>query len=186
VRAVALTLGRVLEDERCLLVEEAVTNVPAVSELVPRSEPGTLFSSGGPGLGWSPGASVGVKLARPERPVVAVLGDGSFMFGVPTAALSLAAEALAPVVLVVLNNQGYRASRRPVLQLFPDGASVKRGEVIGTRFARAPDFVDLARACGAYGERTDGAAGLADALGRALAASQQGVSAVIDVRIEQS
>jgi len=186
VRAVALALGRLLESERCLLVEEAVTNVPALSELVPRNEPGTLFSSGGPGLGWSPGASVGIKLARPDRPVVAVLGDGSFMFGVPTAALALAAEAGAPVVLVVLNNEGYRASRRPVLELFPDGASARRGEVLGTRFARAPDFVALARACGAHGERTEGATGLEDALGRALAANRRGDSAVIDVHLEQS
>jgi len=186
IRAVLAVLDRALEAAGGLLVEEAVTNLGAVAELVGRREPGTLYTAGGPGLGWSPGASVGIKLARPERPVVALVGDGSFMFGVPTAALSLAAEANAPVVIVVLNNGGYRASRLPVFELFSDGASARRGEVIGTRFARPPDFVALAAACGAWATRTEGAAGLPEALERALVAAEDGTTAVIDVRIEQA
>jgi acetolactate synthase-1/2/3 large subunit len=128
---------------------------------------------------------VGIKLARPDRQVVAVVGDGAFMFGVPTAALCLAAEARAPVVIVVLNNGGYRASRLPVLQLFPAGVSAARGDVVGASFTQAPDFVRIAEACGAYGTRTEGADGLAQALDRAMSATREGQAAVIDVRIEQ-
>ncbi|HJS94859.1 MAG TPA: thiamine pyrophosphate-dependent enzyme, partial [Solirubrobacteraceae bacterium] len=184
IRAVVLALSQAL-DPGCLVVEEAVSNLGPIAELLDRPEPHTMFSAGGPGLGWAPGAAVGIKLARPDRQVVAVVGDGAFMFGVPTAALSLAAEARAPVVIVVLNNGGYRASRLPVLQLFPDGVSATRGNVVGASFTRAPDFVKIAEGCGAYGTRTDGADGLPEALARALSTTREGQSAVIDVHIEQ-
>jgi acetolactate synthase-1/2/3 large subunit len=185
IRAVALALNEAL-DPGCLVVEEAVSNLAPIAELLDRPEARTLYSAGGPGLGWAPGASVGIKLARPDRDVVAIVGDGAFMFGVPTATLCLAAEAGAPVVIVVLNNGGYRASRLPVLNLFPDGVSASRGEVVGTSFARAPDFVRVAEACGAYGARTDGADGLPEALTGALVAARAGTAAVIDVRVEQA
>jgi acetolactate synthase-1/2/3 large subunit len=184
VRAVMLALSRAL-DPGCLVVEEAVSNIVPVAELLDRPEPDTLFSAGGPGLGWAPGAAVGIKLARPDRDVVAIVGDGTFMFGVPTAALCLAAEAGAPVTIVVLNNAGYRASRLPVLNLFPDGVSATSGAVVGTRFAQAPDFVAIAEACGALGARTEGTDGLGEALERARAATRAGRAAVIDIRIDQ-
>lgn len=184
IRTVARALSDAL-DPGTLVVEEAVSNLGPVAELLDRPEPMTLYSAGGPGLGWAPGASVGIKLARPDRDVVAIVGDGAFMFGVPTATLCLATEAGAPVVIVVLNNGGYRASRLPVLSLFPGGVSAGRGDVVATRFAAAPDFVQVAEACGAYGIRTEGADGLAGALARALGAARDGRTAVIDVRIDQ-
>jgi acetolactate synthase-1/2/3 large subunit len=182
VRDVLLTLNGRL-DAHDIVLEEAVSNTELVIESLARTEPGTLCSPGGPGLGWALGASVGVKLARPDRRVVAVVGDGAFMFAVPTAALCLAAEARAPFLAVVLNNDGYRASRRPVEDLFPDGASVTRGSVVGTRFACPPDFAAVAAACGAHGERVEGTAGLDDAIGRAFKAVDDGRAAVVDVAV---
>jgi acetolactate synthase-1/2/3 large subunit len=184
VRDVVAALNAHLDPEDVVL-EEAVSNTEIVTELLARNEPGTLCSAGGPGLGWALGASVGVKLARPSRRVVAVTGDGAFMFGVPTAALCLAAEARAPFVAVVLNNNGYRASRRPVLSLFPDGVSAATGSVTGTRFARPPDFAGLATACGAYGERVADPATLSDALQRAFKAADDGRAAVLDVAVSE-
>ncbi len=185
VRDVVLALNDHL-DSHDVVLEEAVSNTEVVTELLTRNEPGTLCSAGAPGLGWALGAAVGVKLARPSHRAVAIVGDGAFMFGVPTAALCLAAEAGAPFVAVVLNNDGYRASRRPVLELFPDGASAASGSVLGTRFARPPDLAAVARACGAYGERVDPGAtagDLHDALQRALKATDDGTAAVVDVAV---
>jgi acetolactate synthase-1/2/3 large subunit len=185
IRAVLLAINEAL-DPGCLVVEEVVSNVGAFGELIDRPEPGTLYSAGGPGLGWAPGAAVGIKLARPDRSVVAIVGDGVFYFAVPTATLCLAAEAEAPVVIVVLNNRGYRASRLPVLALFPDGVSAQDGEVAGTAFAHPPDVVAIAEACGAWGTRTDGADGLSAALAEAIAVTRRGRSAVVDVRVQQA
>ena len=115
--------------------------------------------------------------------MVLIAGDGAMQ---QTAAElgTLLGQGLAPVI-IVLNNGGYRASRLPVLHLFPDGVSAARGQVVGASFAQAPDFVRLAEACGAYGTRTEGANGLPEALAQALNATREGKSAVIDVRVEQ-
>lgn len=95
------------------------------------------------------------------------------------------ARSSSPAVAVVLNNNGYRASRRPVLGLFPDGVSAARGSVTGTRFACPPDFAGLATACGAYGERVEGPATLGDALQRAFKAADDGRAAVLDVAVSE-
>ncbi|MEV5748893.1 thiamine pyrophosphate-requiring protein [Actinoallomurus sp. NPDC052308] len=166
-----------------IVVEEAVTNAGTLHETLERSLPGTMAGTGSPGLGWGLGGAVGVSLAAPERRVVTVVGDGSFMFGVPTAALCLAAEADAPILAVVLNNDGYKASRMPVFELFPEGRSAARGDAVGTRFQSPPDFAAVARACHAQGESVTDRADLVPALQRALKALEAGSSAVVDVRL---
>jgi acetolactate synthase-1/2/3 large subunit len=108
------------------------------------------------------------------------------MFAVPTAALCLAAEADAPILAVVLNNDGYRASRLPVFELFPDGVSASRGDAVGTRFRHPPDLAAVARACHAHGETVDDRAELMPALRRALESLEAGRSAVVDVRIARN
>jgi acetolactate synthase-1/2/3 large subunit len=126
-----------------------------------------------------------VKLARPDRRVIAITGDGSFLFGVPTSALMMAAEWGTPFLAVILNNGGYRASRLPVYGLFPDGVSAQRQTAVGTRFTRAPDYPALAAACHAHGERVEKAEDLVPALRRALAAVDAGQAAVIECVVEQ-
>jgi acetolactate synthase-1/2/3 large subunit len=172
-------------DQEDIVIEEAVTNAAAVYEGLERTRPGTLTGAAAPGLGWALGGSLGVKLARPDRRVIAVTGDGAFLFGVPTSALMMAAEWGTPFLTVILNNNGYRASRLPVYGLFPDGVSVRRGDAAGTRFHRAPDYPALAVACHAHGERVGSAAELAPALRRALAALDAGQAAVVECVVEQ-
>ena len=168
-----------------IVIEEAVTNSPAVYGALERTKPGTLTGSAAPGLGFALGGSLGVKLARPDRRVIAVTGDGAFLFGVPTSALMMAAEWGTPFLTIILNNNGYRASRLPVYDLFPDGISVKRGEAAGTRFSRSPDYPALAAACHAHGERVARAEDLLPALRRALDAVDAGQAAVLECVIEQ-
>ena len=177
-------LNQVIEAED-IVIEEAVTNAPAVYEGLERTRPCTLTGSTGPGLGWALGGSLGVKLARPDRRVIAVTGDGSFLFGVPTSALTMAAEWGTPFLAVILNNKGYRASRLPVYGLFPEGVSARRRTAIGTRFTWAPDYPALAAACHAHGERVEKAEDLVPALRRALAALDNGQAAVVECVIEQ-
>ncbi len=179
---VAEALNAVLREDD-ILVEEAVTNAGALHDHVRRSLPGTLGGAGTPGLGWGLGGAIGIKLALPGRRVVTVVGDGSFMFSVPTAALCLAAEAEAPILAVVLNNDGYRASRLPVFELFPYGVSAGRGDAVGTRFQSPPDLAAVARACHAHGETVNKRGDLVSALSRALKALEAGRSAVVDVHI---
>jgi acetolactate synthase I/II/III large subunit len=181
---VVVALNEVIDPED-IVVDEAVTNAPAVYQALERTRPGTLVGAASPGLGWALGGALGVGLACPDRRVIAIVGDGAFLFGVPTSALMMAAEWGTPFLTVILNNSGYRASRLPVYGLFPDGVSVRRRDAAGTRFSHAPDYPALAAACHALGERVARAEDLVPALRRALAALDGGQSAVVECVIEQ-
>lgn len=166
-----------------LLVEEATTNGDALRAGVRRTLPGTVFQAGGSGLGWALGAATGLRLAAPRRRVVAVVGDGSFLFSEPVAALWTAHHERTPFLTVVLQNGGYAASRRPVFTLFPDGESRRSGDVVGTRFPDPPDMAALARACHAHGDHVRERDRLGPALRAAAGAVQDGVCAVVVVEL---
>src|SRR5207253_9136248 len=110
------------------------------------------FSTGAPALGAALGGALGVRLARPGAPVVVICCDGAFNFGIPTAAFFTAHRSGAPFLTVILNNGAYRASQYPVRNLYPNGAAVARNDFPETELAPAPDYVQLARACGGDGE----------------------------------
>ncbi|MGC2654188.1 MAG: thiamine pyrophosphate-requiring protein, partial [Mycobacterium sp.] len=181
--AMLAELSRALPPQ-AVVVEEAVTNRPAVARQVPR-EPGQLFDTGAPGLGWALGGALGIKLARPEAPVVAICGDGSFNFGVPTAAFWSAHRYGAPFVAVVLNNHSYWASKAPVIELYPDGASVRADDFAETQLTPATDYAALATACGGAGQTVHTRDEIGDAVRWALAVNAEGRCAVVDVRLPQ-
>jgi acetolactate synthase-1/2/3 large subunit len=164
-----------------IVLDEMITSSDAVRRFLGRQEPGSLLSAGAPGLGWALGAALGARLAAPDQTVVALVGDGSFVFGSPVAALWAAQQAQAPFLTVILNNAGYNASKMPVLGLFPDGASSRADAFPGVRFATPPDYAMLARSCHAYGERVEEPEQLGPAIERALAEVQAGRAAVLDV-----
>jgi acetolactate synthase-1/2/3 large subunit len=168
-----------------IVLDESVTSSDALRRFLNREKPGSVLSAGAPGLGWSLGAGVGVKLAAPDQTVVSVVGDGSFVFGSPVAALWAAQQAAAPFLTVVMNNGGYNASKMPVLGLFPDGASRRANAFPGVRFNTPPDYAALARSCHAYGERVEDPAELPEAVSRGVAAVQAGQAAVLDVVLSQ-
>ena len=69
-------------------------------------EPGTFFGIQGGALGWAMPGALGLKLAKPDRPVLAVVGDGASMYTVQ--ALWTAATYNIPVVYAICNNRAYR------------------------------------------------------------------------------
>jgi acetolactate synthase-1/2/3 large subunit len=165
-----------------IVLEEAVTNRGAVTRQIAR-DPGFHFGTGAPALGWAVAGALGVKLARPQSPVVSVCGDGSFNFGVPTAAIWSAQKAGAPFVAVILNNQAYRASRLPVQQLYPKGSADTEGTFPETGLSPAPDYVQLARAYGGDGAVVERPEDLPAALEQCLQVQDGGRCAVLDVRL---
>ncbi|MGW4652303.1 benzoylformate decarboxylase [Kitasatospora sp. NPDC004289] len=88
-----------------LWVNESPSNVPQFHRATRISAPGSYLFSAGGGLGYGAAAAVGAQLAVPERPVVAVLGDGSVHYAVQ--ALWTAARYDLPVTFVVLSNARY-------------------------------------------------------------------------------
>jgi len=120
-----------------------------------------LYPTGSAVLGYAVPAAIGAKLARPERAVVAVAGDGGFMFSV--AELATAVKYRLPIVFVVVNDDRYGAIKYLQTRLY-DG---RWGE---TELAN-PDFPALAHAFGASGERVETAAALSGAISRGLLAN---------------
>jgi acetolactate synthase I/II/III large subunit len=176
---VAWCLKQVLPEE-AIVVEDVVTNRGWVQTHLMRNQPGSYFSPGGSSLGWPQNAAIGIKLAHPDQPVVAVVGDGGFVFGNPLAALWTARKANAPALTVVFNNGGYNASKAPVADLYPDGAVVRANDGVVTAIDPRPDYASIAQACGAFGATVRDPSLLQATLSRALDEVQHGRSAVVD------
>lgn len=181
----ARCVDRVLRDDD-LLLAEAVTNVPVVTQLIERRRPGTFFDSGGSSLGWGLGAALGAKLAAPERRVVCLEGDGCFVFGQPVPALWSAAREQLPFLTVILNNACYNAVRLPTRTHYPDGASVTGNHFVAMDLDPSPNYAAIAAGCGVYGETITDPADVEPALRRALARVDAGEPVVLDVRLEPS
>jgi acetolactate synthase-1/2/3 large subunit len=130
-----------------IVISEGVTHFHTISDHAGRTRPGTLFNSGGGSLGWCGGAALGVKLARPEATVVGLLGDGCYMFSVPSTVHWMARRYRTPFLQVIYNNRGWRAPRLSTMAVHPQGHA-SRGADIGTSFDPAPDYAGIAAAAG--------------------------------------
>ncbi len=129
----------------------------------PVYESGTYLTSSYFGnLGFAYPTALGAKVARPDRPVVALSGDGGFLFNSQEMATAVM-EGIS-VVAVVFNDNAYGNVLRDQVNRFD-------GNVIGTRLHN-PDFMKLADAYGASGIRVNGPEELAPALRRAIDADR--------------
>ena len=133
------------------------------------TRPGTFFNHAHSGvLGWGPGAALGAKLACPERTVVCAVGDGSHVFGVPTATHFMSRECALPILYVIYNNSGWQRSRQATFGYAPNGWAAAAESVPLCEWETSPDYETICEANGGYGERVDDAAQLPAALERAL------------------
>jgi len=137
----------------------------------PVYRPRTLIGSGYQGtLGSGFPTALGVKVAHPDQAVVAISGDGGFMFAVQE--LATAVQYGIGVVTLVFNNNAYGNVRRDQRERF-------EGRVLGSDL-RNPDFLKLADAFGVRGERVGSPEALRPVLARAL---ESGVPWLIEVPV---
>jgi thiamine pyrophosphate-dependent acetolactate synthase large subunit-like protein len=130
-------------------------------------------------LGWGMAAAFGVKLARPDLPVVSVVGDGSFCFSGPQP-LWTQARYKAPVMNIVLNNHSYNNERNRIWHY--GGRQFKTGRDM-TCYLGSPD-VDYAKASEAFGveaEVVKEPGKLKDAIGRAKRVIADGRPYLLDI-----
>ena len=137
----------------------------------PIYEPRTFITSGYQGtLGSGFPTALGAKVAHPDRPVVAISGDGGFMFGVQE--LATAVQFGIGVVTLVFNNNSYGNVRRDQRERF-------EGRVVASDLVN-PDFVKLAESFGVGAARVTSPQGFRAALEKALA---HGGPYLIDVEV---
>jgi acetolactate synthase-1/2/3 large subunit len=171
---------RILADVRAALPRNALIttdvgwNKNGVGQQFPILEPGTIYTPGGYAtMGFGAPAALGAKLARPDRVVVALVGDGGF--GQNPALLATAFEEGIPVVWVIMNNYAFGT--------IAGLEKAHYGTTYGTVFQKdgkpySPDYAAIAKAYGVEGVKIDSAADFKPALERAIAS---GKPFVIDV-----
>ena len=119
------------------------------------------------GLGWSLPAALGMKLAQPDRLVIATMGDGSYMFSNPVACHQVGEGQDIPVLSVIVNNLEWNAVRRATMGLYPDGHAVRSNRMPLTSLAPSPDFARVVGASRGHGETVSDPGELPQALERA-------------------
>ncbi|MFI9844560.1 thiamine pyrophosphate-binding protein [Nonomuraea sp. NPDC051941] len=172
---------RILADLReaipadAVLVTDVGWNKNGVAQCYELPPQGRFITPGGAStMGFGPAAAVGVQLARPERTVVALIGDGGMSAQLP--AVPLAVEQGAPVIFVVMNNRSHGTISDLQAAHFGRSHGCDFTDPAGRPYS--PDFAALAVACGADGHTVTTPAEFGAAL-RAAVANRR--PAVIDV-----
>src|ERR1700735_3639100 len=133
-----------------VVIEEILSSSPGARSLINSDDAQSFYGLRGGGIGWGLPAAIGVKLALPERPVVALVGDGSAMY--TCQALWTAAHDRIAVVFVILNNSSYRILKQRLHAQRGLAAQVDR--FVGMELLEpAIDYVGLARSLGIAAER---------------------------------
>jgi benzoylformate decarboxylase len=132
-----------------VLVEESPSNLSDLHKAWPITEPDTFFTFASGGLGWDLPASVGIALAERDtgrhRPVIAVIGDGSFQYSLQS--IWNAAQLHLPMLIVVLRNDEYA-----ILKSF---AVVEQTPGVPGLDLPGLDYVSIAKGYGCDAARVD-------------------------------
>jgi benzoylformate decarboxylase len=103
--ALMQAIGRILPAE-AVVIDETVSSGTGLRRFLKSDDPQSFFGMRGGGIGWGLPAAIGAKLALPDRPVVALIGDGSAMYTIQ--GLWTAARENLRMVFVIINNYSYR------------------------------------------------------------------------------
>lgn len=169
-------------DESCIIMNEGISNYHTVIDYLALNRFGAMHNSGGGSLGWHGGAAIGAKLARPEATIIALTGDGSYMFSVPSSVHWMARRYETPFLTIIFNNGGWKSPKLSALALHPHGYA-SRAENPGVGFAPVPDYAGIAAAAGgAFARKVTLRAEVDEAIDAALYAVRvEKRAAVLDV-----
>ncbi len=127
--------------EETIIVDEGIISSRALMSLLPYRTSSSLFGMASGGIGWGVPAACGVQAAHPEKPLIAIIGDGSSMYSIQ--ALWTAANQKLPVNYVICDNGGYRIIKERLFSFHGNE------NFIGMDFKEpAVDFVGLANSVG--------------------------------------
>jgi acyl-CoA reductase-like NAD-dependent aldehyde dehydrogenase/thiamine pyrophosphate-dependent acetolactate synthase large subunit-like protein len=152
------TLGE-LRSPDSILVEEAPSSHDALHDHFPVVRPNSFLATASGCLGFGLAAGVGAALSHPAKPVICVVGDGSSLYSIQS--LWSAAEYDADILIIILNNGGYR-----VLEAIAARSQPKRIDGVDIRHV---DFVKIAEGQGVRAARCARGAELAGVLRTMLA-----------------
>jgi benzoylformate decarboxylase len=166
VQALALihAIGEILPKDS-VVIDETVSSSGGLRQLVKSDDAQSFFGLRGGGIGWGLPASIGVKIALPDRPVICLSGDGSAMYTIQS--LWTAARYKIGVVFVIFNNTSYRILKQRVFA--QRGYAAQLDRYVGMELNDpAVDFVGLARSLGVAAERATTVHDATDLIAKAL------------------
>ena len=177
---VAACLREIVTDDT-LILDETTSFHPVIQRHLPRNKPGTMIMSGGSSLGWVGGAAIGAKLAAPEKDVVALVGDGTYMLTCPTAVYWTARKYKTPFLTVIFNNQGWGAPKLAATREHPHGYAA-RNDTFWVALEPTSQLAHVAEAAGdAFAKTVTDPKDVKLALQEGMAAVKSGKCAVINV-----
>jgi len=172
-------IGEMLPKD-AVVVDETISSGAGIRSLIRSDDPQSFFGLRGGGIGWGLPASLGIKLALPDRPVVALVGDGSAMY--TCQALWTAAHERIAAVFVIFNNTSYRILKQRLHAQRGLAAQVDR--FVGMELLDPPiDYVGLARSLGIAAERANTVHDATDLIARGL---QSNAPLLIDVPTDRN
>ena len=142
--ALMQTIGRLLPDN-AVVIDETVSSGMGLRRFLKSDDAQSFFGLRGGGIGWGLPAAIGVKLALPDRPVVALIGDGSAMYTIQ--GLWTAARENLNVVFVIINNYSYRILKQRTNAMKGLAAQADNYVAMDLDQPRV-DFVQVARGLG--------------------------------------
>ena len=154
-----MELAKSIPDD-CVVIEEALSSSVNLLNYLPLRDHQGYFGLASGGIGFAMAGAIGVSLALPDRPIVALVGDGSSMYSIQ--ALWTAAHLKRPITYVIPNNQGYKILKQRLMSF--------RGtdKYIGMNITDpAIDYVKLSESMGVPAMRIENPSDLNDALTRA-------------------
>ena len=168
-------------DPRCCLVHELDSGGVGLNHLTFGHNAMGYYDTTSAILGWGIGAAMGVKLALPDRQVVALLGDGAFMFG-GDQSLWTAKRYQIPIIIVVQNNGAYDNERN---RIWARGGLQAKAKKDMTCYIGDPpiQYTKFAEAYGVGAEKVEDPNDLAAALQRAINSTRDGEPYLLDVVI---
>ena len=133
------------------------------------NHPGSFFGSpASSGLGWALGASLGSKLAAPDKTVICVVGDGSYIFGSGTATHIVSQAQNLPVLNIVWNNGIWNAVQNATKVGYADGYAVRNNDFAVSTLSQSFQYELICQAAGGYAERVEDPSQVPEAIQRAL------------------
>ena len=172
-------IGEMLPKD-AVVIEEALSSAPGIRQLIKADDPQSYFGLRGGGIGWGLPATIGVKLALPERPVVGLIGDGSAMY--TCQGLWTAARYRIDAVFVILNNTSYRILKQRLHAM--RGLAEQTDSYVGMELTDPQiDFVGLARSLGIAAEKAKTVEEATDLLAHGL---NGGGPLLIDVELDRA
>ncbi|MFO1350495.1 MAG: thiamine pyrophosphate-binding protein [Gammaproteobacteria bacterium] len=156
-----------------VVVEEGLISTQSLLHFLPLRDARGYYGLASGGIGFAIAGAIGIQLAQPERPVLAIIGDGSALYGIQ--ALWTAAHLKLPITFLIANNRSYRILKERLVAFQGNdrfiGMDLRDPEI---------DFVALARSFGLPARRIVEPDAIAPALAQALAS---GAPSLLDVAV---